>query len=96
MPTIRWRKSSRSGDSSNCVEIATDPAAVLVRDSKTTPGPLLDFSPTMWAAFLTAVGEATRGGVPLGRTVTVGGWEMKFSQRPTDPLPALMHAFYVG
>ena len=43
-----------------------------------------------------AVGEATRGGVPLGRTVTVGGWEMKFSQRPTDPLPALMHAFYVG
>ena len=43
-----------------------------------------------------AAGEATRGSVPLGRTVTVGGWEMKFSQRPTDPLPALMHAFYVG
>ncbi|MEV5935904.1 DUF397 domain-containing protein [Streptomyces sp. NPDC093250] len=55
MPTIRWRKSSHSGDSSNCVEIATDPAAVLVRDSKTTPGPRLDFSPTTWAAFLTHV-----------------------------------------
>ncbi|KOV24263.1 regulator [Streptomyces sp. XY152] len=50
--TIRWRKSSHSGDSSNCVEIATTPAAVLVRDSKDTSGPRLGLSPTTWAAFL--------------------------------------------
>ncbi|MCA2203745.1 DUF397 domain-containing protein [Streptomyces griseoincarnatus] len=52
MQTIRWRKSSHSGDSSNCVEIATTPTAVLIRDSKTTPGPRLDLSPTTWAVFL--------------------------------------------
>ncbi|MBJ6645771.1 DUF397 domain-containing protein [Streptomyces sp. BSE7-9] len=52
MQTIRWRKSSHSGDSSNCVEIATTPTAVLIRDSKTTPGPRLDLSPTTWVAFL--------------------------------------------
>ncbi|CAM5595903.1 hypothetical protein SALBM217S_01005 [Streptomyces griseoloalbus] len=39
VPTIRWRKSSYSGDSSNCVEAATTSTAVLIRDSKTTPGP---------------------------------------------------------
>ncbi|MGY1400381.1 DUF397 domain-containing protein [Streptomyces coelicolor] len=52
MQTIRWRKSSHSGDSSNCVEIATTPAAVLIRDSKTTPGPRLGLSPAAWAVFL--------------------------------------------
>ncbi|GAB2327310.1 DUF397 domain-containing protein [Streptomyces griseoincarnatus] len=52
MQTIRWRKSSHSGDSSNCVEIATTPAAVLIRDSKTTSGPRLGLSPTAWAVFL--------------------------------------------
>ena len=46
MQTIRWRKSSHSGDSSNCVEIAPTAAAVLVRDSKTTSGPRLGLSPT--------------------------------------------------
>ncbi|RMI93698.1 DUF397 domain-containing protein [Streptomyces sp. ZS0098] len=50
--TIRWRKSSHSGDSSNCVEIATTPAAVLIRDSKTTSGPRLGLSPAAWAVFL--------------------------------------------
>lgn len=55
MQTIRWRKSSHSADSSNCVEIATTPATVLIRDSKTAPGPRLDLSPTTWAAFLTHV-----------------------------------------
>lgn len=55
MQTIRWRKSSHSGDSSNCVEIATTPAAVLIRDSKTTSGPRLDLSPATWVAFLTHI-----------------------------------------
>ncbi|MFC8033259.1 DUF397 domain-containing protein [Streptomyces griseoincarnatus] len=55
MQTIRWRKSSHSGDSSNCVEIATTPAAVLIRDSKRTSGPKLDLSPTTWVDFLAYV-----------------------------------------
>ncbi|CAM5639390.1 hypothetical protein STENM36S_01601 [Streptomyces tendae] len=37
-----WRKSSYSGegDGNNCVEIATRPAHVAVRDSKAPPEPL--------------------------------------------------------
>ncbi|MGW3587036.1 DUF397 domain-containing protein [Streptomyces fungicidicus] len=55
MQTIRWRRSSHSGDSSNCVEIATTPATVLIRDSKDTSGPRLDLSPTTWVTFLTHI-----------------------------------------
>ncbi|MGV9954134.1 DUF397 domain-containing protein [Streptomyces cellulosae] len=59
MQTIRWRKSSHSGDSSNCVEIAPTAAAVLIRDSKTTSGPRLGLSPTAWAAFLTHISQCS-------------------------------------
>ncbi|MGQ5576011.1 DUF397 domain-containing protein [Streptomyces sp. ECR3.8] len=52
MSDHRWRKSSYSPDASNCVEVATTPAAVLIRDSKTTPGPRLGLSPAAWALFL--------------------------------------------
>ncbi|MGV9844691.1 DUF397 domain-containing protein [Streptomyces fungicidicus] len=50
-----WRKSSYSPDASNCVELATTPTTVLIRDSKDTSGPRLGFSPTTWAAFLTHI-----------------------------------------
>ncbi|MFF5795974.1 DUF397 domain-containing protein [Streptomyces albogriseolus] len=53
--TVRWGKSSLSGDSSNCVGIAPTAAAVLIRDSKTTSGPQRGLSPTAWAAFLAHV-----------------------------------------
>ncbi|MGA5317900.1 DUF397 domain-containing protein [Streptomyces pseudogriseolus] len=55
MSDPRWRKSSYSPDASNCVEVATTSAAVLIRDSKTTSGPRLGLSPTAWAAFLTHI-----------------------------------------
>ncbi|MFE2278343.1 DUF397 domain-containing protein [Streptomyces sp. NPDC059454] len=50
-----WRKSSYSPDASNCVEVATTPATVLVRDSKDASGSRLDLSPTTWAVFLTHI-----------------------------------------
>ncbi|MGW1336162.1 DUF397 domain-containing protein [Streptomyces rubiginosohelvolus] len=61
----RWFKSSYS-DSSNgseCIEVATAPDAVLVRDSKTTQGPRLALAPTAWAAFVPYAG----GGGDEGR-----------------------------
>ncbi|MFD5495052.1 DUF397 domain-containing protein [Streptomyces sp. GDS52] len=57
MTDVPWRKSTYSPDASNCVEIATAPAAVLVRDSKDTAGPRLALSPASWTAFLTHVAK---------------------------------------
>ncbi|MCY1651194.1 MULTISPECIES: DUF397 domain-containing protein [Streptomyces] len=51
---LKWFRSSYS-DSSNsneCVEVATTPGAVHVRDSKDDRGPHLGFAPTTWEAFL--------------------------------------------
>ncbi|MYV63961.1 DUF397 domain-containing protein [Streptomyces sp. SID4931] len=51
---LRWFKSSYS-DSSNsneCVEVATAPDAVHVRDSKNTQGPRLAVAPAAWTGFV--------------------------------------------
>jgi hypothetical protein len=51
---LRWSKSTYSSgpDGDSCVELATSPGTIHVRDSKDTAGPHLAFSPTTWAAFL--------------------------------------------
>ncbi|MHB9859923.1 DUF397 domain-containing protein [Streptomyces sp. YIM S03343] len=50
---LRWIKSSYSGaDTPSCVEVATVPGTIHVRDSKTPTGPRLALTPTTWAAFL--------------------------------------------
>ncbi len=51
----RWRKSSRSSDQANCVEVAVTAGAVAVRDSKHPAGGILAVSPHAWAAFTTAL-----------------------------------------
>lgn len=49
--TLTWRKSSRSGTESNCVELASSGA---VRDSKNPAGPVLSVDlATMLAAIRT-------------------------------------------
>jgi hypothetical protein len=54
MNHLTWRKSTRCS-TSNCVEIATDTTAVLMRDSKDTTQPPLTFNRDTWRGFLTAV-----------------------------------------
>ncbi len=54
LSTARWFKSSRSGGSQECVEVAfLDGGMVGVRDSKDTAGPALVFTPREWDAFAT-------------------------------------------
>ncbi|MFE7903091.1 DUF397 domain-containing protein [Streptomyces sp. NPDC057424] len=48
-----WRKSSYSSSGSgDCLEIATRPDTVHIRDSKNKQGPQLTLSPTAWSAFV--------------------------------------------
>ncbi|MFE4329892.1 DUF397 domain-containing protein [Streptomyces sp. NPDC056831] len=50
---LNWFKSSYSGENSgNCVEVATCPETVHVRDSKDLAVPALALSPSAWADFL--------------------------------------------
>ncbi|MFD5076257.1 DUF397 domain-containing protein [Streptomyces sp. NPDC058371] len=56
---LAWFKSSYSSgnDGNSCIEIATTPATIHVRDSKDVDGPRLAFSPTAWADFVPYASE---------------------------------------
>ncbi|MDQ3760494.1 MAG: DUF397 domain-containing protein [Actinomycetota bacterium] len=51
----RWRKSTRSSDVANCVEVAVTAGTVAVRDSKNPASSVLAVPPHAWTAFTTAV-----------------------------------------
>ena len=53
-----WRKSSYSGsEGGECVEVAIRPHTIHIRDSKNpeADAPTLHLTPSIWAAFLTAL-----------------------------------------
>ncbi|OQR61733.1 DUF397 domain-containing protein [Streptomyces maremycinicus] len=56
---LTWFKSSYSDgpDGDSCVEIATTPGTIHVRDSKHTAGPRLRLSPEAWAGFVPYASE---------------------------------------
>ncbi|MFE1907487.1 DUF397 domain-containing protein [Streptomyces gardneri] len=51
---LAWFKSSYSSSSEgdSCIEVATTPATVHVRDSKNLGGPQLALTPAAWAGFV--------------------------------------------
>ncbi|WP_037913173.1 DUF397 domain-containing protein [Actinacidiphila yeochonensis] len=56
---LAWFKSSySSGTQGDCVEVATEPGAVLVRDSKDKQGPHLTFSTEAWSRFVAFARES--------------------------------------
>jgi hypothetical protein len=56
---LRWRKSTFSSESANCVELALVPAGLVVRDSKDPDGPRLFSSAATWREFII---DVRRGG----------------------------------
>ncbi|MFJ9004652.1 DUF397 domain-containing protein [Streptomyces canus] len=57
---MHWRKSSYSGDGSNCVEIAAVLTAIHVRDSKTMGSPHLAFQSSAWVPFISHTASNSR------------------------------------
>jgi len=53
--TAIWRRSSRSTDTANCVEVAVAGSSVGVRDSKDPDGPVLVLPATSWTHFIAGV-----------------------------------------
>ena len=51
----RWRKSSYSNPSGNCLEAAELAGGVALRDSRFPDGPALVFTSAMWDSFLRSV-----------------------------------------
>ncbi|MEU9476840.1 DUF397 domain-containing protein [Streptomyces sp. NPDC048191] len=56
---LMWFKSSYSGgnDGDSCVEIATAPGTIHVRDSKNVDGPRLMLAPGAWTLFVSYASE---------------------------------------
>ncbi|KAA5832102.1 DUF397 domain-containing protein [Saccharopolyspora hirsuta] len=52
LSALRWRKSSRSSNYGNCVEVAFSGSAVAARDSKDPEGGKLVLGVGAWASFL--------------------------------------------
>lgn len=51
-----WRKASYSGTTGGeCVEVASQPCRIAVRDSKNPDGPVFTVSPAAFAAFVSAL-----------------------------------------
>lgn len=53
-----WRKSSYSGEETNCVEVGSAPGLVGVRDTKDRDGAVLRFSRAQWSVFVAGLKRA--------------------------------------
>jgi len=52
IPGSAWRKAQRSVANGACVEVASMPEVIAVRDSKDPSGPVLSYPVEAWAAFI--------------------------------------------
>lgn len=59
LASATWRKSSSSGNSGNCVEVATKlPGVVAIRDSKDPSGPVLVVTRAAWQELTDALSHS--------------------------------------
>ena len=56
-----WRKSSASAGGGECVEVASQRSAVLVRESGDRRGTILKFTTVQWRSFLRSIKDGGTG-----------------------------------
>jgi hypothetical protein len=56
--SLNWRKSSVSGGTGECVEVASLGSLVLTRDSRNRDGIVLEFTSDQWLCFMGRVKDA--------------------------------------
>jgi hypothetical protein len=49
---LNWRKAQMSTNNGACLEVASVPGKIALRDSKDPGGPILVYTPDEWTAFL--------------------------------------------
>jgi hypothetical protein len=52
---LAWRVATYTGGNGDCVEVADEAGAVVVRDTKDRDGGTLAFTPSGWSVFVGAV-----------------------------------------
>lgn len=55
LSNVQWRKSSRSGYETNCIDVAAAIDRIFIRDSKAPTGPIISCNHAGWMTFLGAV-----------------------------------------
>ena len=71
----QWRKSSYSGNSGNCVEVALIHGLVAVRDSKDEESPVLLVTTDVWAHFIDGIKRSNPPLDPASRPTTATSME---------------------
>lgn len=54
---LEWRTSSYTNAGESCVEVASVPGRVLIRDTKHRAGGMIEFNRPVWTRFLSEVGH---------------------------------------
>jgi hypothetical protein len=61
--TLNWRKARRSATNGECIEVASIPGQIIVRDSKKPDGSVLCYDVIDWRKF---IDRAKKNGMPCG------------------------------